>query len=53
MKDCEWFVTEKHNGTEGHFGPFNSLQGALDFVASALFPWSDEVLDSIEIVKVL
>jgi hypothetical protein len=55
MKDktmeAVWYVIEKQAGSVGVFGPFNSLQGAVNYLDSSLTPWTDDVLDSIEIVK--
>jgi hypothetical protein len=55
MKDktmeAVWYVIEKQAGSVGVFGPFSDLQAAITFLGNGLFPWSDDVLDSIEIVK--
>ena len=49
--EAVWYVIEKQAGSVGVFGPFSDLQAAIQFLGNSTFPWSDDVLDSIEIVK--
>jgi hypothetical protein len=55
MKDktmeAVWYVIEKQAGSVGTFGPFSDLQAAIEYIGSSMTPWTDDVLDSIEIVK--
>jgi hypothetical protein len=49
--EAVWYVIEKQGCGVRTFGPFSDLQGAIEYVSSSLTPWTDDVLDSIEIVK--
>jgi hypothetical protein len=55
MKDktmeAVWYVIEKQAGSVGTFGPFVDLEEVIAFLGNTRFPWTDDVLDSIEIVK--
>ena len=49
--EAVWYVIEKQAGSVGVFGPFSDLQAAIEYISSSMTPWTDDVLDSIEIVK--
>jgi hypothetical protein len=49
--EAVWYVIEKQAGSVATFGPFFDLHRAIEYIDSSLTPWTDDVLDSIEIVK--
>ena len=48
----EWFVVETHgDGLEGKFGPFATLEAAMDFSRNNLFDWAEDNLSKITFEK--
>jgi len=45
-----WIVTEtSKEGNVANFGPFKTIDDALDFSKNSRFPWSEDFLKSITI----